>query len=391
MRILHAADFHLGRTTHSTPGTTSRSDDYAATLMRFADVAVEERVHAALLAGDSFHTRRPTPRDLFAFTNAIKRLREGGVDTFISPGNHDGMDTVGDERTHALAWMKAIQPSGVHLLTSPTHSLVPLASRTGSQFNLVSIPYPHKRSFDAIMPDASAEERIEAISLKLEGAIETMRESMSDNVSIPTIFLGHVSVIGAALGSETTMRFGWDVTVRSGIFDKFDYAALGHIHRQQQVGDKAWYAGSPEYMDFGEIGQPKGFMLVDVEHGKEPKVEVIDSHPRPMVKVDMRQQDGIWVPSDDIPKGAIVDVSIYPDETTSPGEVLSLVRGIRKDGASYVKHRVVTPEQETARAAVDAEVSVAEALRRWLAVNGYEEEPFMSLGLELINEIGATA
>ena len=275
---------------------SSRTEDLGETLIRFAQVAIEEKVDLALLPGDIFHTRRPLPRVWPYLTRTLTALREASILTLISGGNHDGPDTVGDERTHALAWMSALQPRGVRMFTTAKATRIVMAD--GKAFNIVATPYPHKRAFDALLPDADPDERVEAVSRAYESGVATMIDSVQSSYpDIRTLFMGHVSVVGAALGSETTMRFGWDVTARSGLFDKVDYAALGHIHRQQQIGEKAWYAGSPEYMDFGEEGQQKGYILVNFNKGKQPKVEVIDSHPRPMMSVDVRESEVGWVAS----------------------------------------------------------------------------------------------
>lgn len=390
MRALHVADPHLGRTTHSVPGTMSRAEDLGATLIRFADVAIEEQVDLALLPGDLFHTRRPLPRDLLYLAQALTKLREASILTLISGGNHDGPDTVGDERTHALAWMTALQPRGVRMFTNAKAQRIVLPD--GRAFNIVATPYPHKRSFDALMPDAEPDERVEAISKAYESHVDTMIDTVqSGNPDLPTLFMGHLSVVGASLGSEVTMRFGWDVTVRSGVFDKVDYAALGHIHRQQQMGDKAWYSGSPEYMDFGEEGQQKGFLLVDFNKGKPPKVEVIDSQPRPMLSVDLHESDTGWAASvDGIPDGAMIRLSIHPQRSISPVDVTRMVRDYRNAGASFVSYRVILPERTSApRAQMNAQIEVEDALKTWLTAGGHEVEPTLSTGIDLINSMGA--
>lgn len=397
MRILHTADTHLGLVRHSVPGTTSRADDFAATLMRFADTAVERKVDVAIIAGDVFHTRRPLPRDILALMKALNRLHDQQITVLIAPGNHDGMDAVGDPRTHALAWMNELPPTGVHVFTEPFANFLHYGA---TAFGVVAIPYPHRRSFDALMPDLKPDERIEEISRRLESAIEAMYDKVSAMGAghEPVIFVGHLSTLGSKLGTEVTMRFGWDVAIRSAILDRFDYAALGHIHRQQQAGEKAWYPGSPEYMDFGEEGQPKGFLLAEVERGQPPRVEVIDSKPRPMMTVEVHRKDGAWQdPQFERVKDAIVRARIHPDPTeelskaeTLAMQVSALVRDYRLHGASHVQSEVILPEREGAvRVAVDTNVEAAEALRRWLTANHHEVEPALSVGIELINSIGA--
>ena len=64
-----------------------------------------------------------------------------------------------------------------------------------------------------------------------------------------------------------------DKTLYDTIFTMgYDYIALGHDHRQMKYSAKAWYAGSPERWRFDEANLKKGFLIVDIEVGKEPKV-----------------------------------------------------------------------------------------------------------------------
>jgi exonuclease SbcD len=49
------------------------------------------------------------------------------------------------------------------------------------------------------------------------------------------------------------------------LFQAFDYVALGHLHRMQQLGQgPLYYSGSPLAYSFSEIGQTKGALLVDL-------------------------------------------------------------------------------------------------------------------------------
>jgi exonuclease SbcD len=389
VRLLHVADTHLGLTRYSTPGTTSRADDFAKTLLRFAEIATDEKVDAVFIAGDTFHTRRPLPRDLLSLATALDYLRQyQHIPAYIVPGNHDGMDTVGDPRTHALAWMKALRPSDVHVLIDPTAAHFHYSP--SGHFNLVSVPYPHKRAFDSSLPHLDPEERVREIGRRLEVAIDAMIDKVqADEDAAPTIFMGHLSVAGAVMGSEVAMRLGWDVAIRGSILDKVDYGALGHIHRQQQAAEKAWYAGSPEYVDFGEEGQRKGFLLVDVERGKPPKVESIDSHPRPLATITKREvSEGEWVQDGTFEPGAIVRLRIQPLSAVSPRTFMQLQRDVRSAGASYVKAEPIVVDQErVARAQVNPQTEAVEALRRWLVGNGHELEPVLSAGRDLINEV----
>jgi DNA repair exonuclease SbcCD nuclease subunit len=48
----------------------------------------------------------------------------------------------------------------------------------------------------------------------------------------------------------------------------YDYIALGDDHKMRKVTDHAWYSGSTELWSFSEFNTEKGYLMVDVEHGK---------------------------------------------------------------------------------------------------------------------------
>jgi exonuclease SbcD len=80
-------------------------------------------------------------------------------------------------------------------------------------------------------------------------------------------------VAEAKLGSERTVMLGRDVAVMTSTLadPAWDYVALGHIHRHQDLhpggAPPVVYSGSLERIDFGEEHEPKGFCWVEVERG----------------------------------------------------------------------------------------------------------------------------
>ena len=64
-----------------------------------------------------------------------------------------------------------------------------------------------------------------------------------------------------------------DKTLNDAIFSMdYDYIALGHDHHQRKLARNAWYAGSPERWRFDEVAHEKGFLVVDIEAGRDPTV-----------------------------------------------------------------------------------------------------------------------
>ncbi|MFX1439226.1 MAG: exonuclease SbcCD subunit D [Promethearchaeota archaeon] len=86
-----------------------------------------------------------------------------------------------------------------------------------------------------------------------------------------------------------------DKSLYTAIFEmNYDYIALGHDHHQHKHAKKAWYAGSPERWRFDEIRHEKGFLIVDLELGEDPKVTpIVLEFERPVFseKIDIDPDD----------------------------------------------------------------------------------------------------
>jgi DNA repair exonuclease SbcCD nuclease subunit len=76
--------------------------------------------------------------------------------------------------------------------------------------------------------------------------------------------------IGVAHGMDI------DRSLYTSVFEMgYDYIALGHDHHQHQHAKNAWYAGSPERWRFDEIRHEKGFLIVDIETGRDSTITPI--------------------------------------------------------------------------------------------------------------------
>ncbi|MER2141445.1 MAG: exonuclease subunit SbcD, partial [Priestia megaterium] len=89
MRLLHTADWHLGRTLEG----RSRLAEQAQFLDELADIVEEEKVDAILMAGDAFDTVNPPAAAEQLFYESMSRLSNNGKRPIIViAGNHDNPD-----------------------------------------------------------------------------------------------------------------------------------------------------------------------------------------------------------------------------------------------------------------------------------------------------------
>lgn len=269
MRFLHTADWHVGRTIRG----RSRIDEFSAALDAVVEAAVDQKVDAVLLAGDIYDQRSVTAEaDKLVFETLI-RLHEKEIPVVAVPGNHDSA-----VRLDALAPL--LERVGTRIAARVRRpadgGMAEIASRDGGQRALVAcIPFISPRRFSdatGLFDDVGKGFVDFDDSMgRLMAAYE--RAFRPDAVNI---VMGHMFVSGAQpSGSEREITIGADYAVSPTRLPKTaSYIALGHIHKSQKVkgapGD-ARYSGSLLQLDFGEQGQDKSLLVIDVVPGKPPK------------------------------------------------------------------------------------------------------------------------
>jgi exonuclease SbcD len=104
-------------------------------------------------------------------------------------------------------------------------------------------------------------------------------------------------VSDAKYGSERSVMLGRDVVVLKSVLadPAWDYVALGHIHRHQELNGGGHppivYCGSLERIDFGEENEPKGFVVAEVRRGSTNwEFHRIAARRFVTIRVDVRDQ-----------------------------------------------------------------------------------------------------
>ena len=123
MRIAHLADVHLGFRQFQrldASGVNQREADVAAAFRRAIDAVIEQRPDAVLIAGDLFHSVRPTNRAIIEAFAGLRRLREAlpAAPVALIAGNHDTPRSV-----EAGSILKLMAALGVDVVDEATRRL----------------------------------------------------------------------------------------------------------------------------------------------------------------------------------------------------------------------------------------------------------------------------
>ena len=269
MRLLHTSDWHLGKVTCR----ETRRKDHEIGFESLVSLAKDFSPDLILHTGDLFDGSRPSYEDM---RRGIEMLQElsGIAHVVVICGNHDSDALFGvfaqimGAEARITFIDRARKPDEGGILAFP-------AASDESRILLGALPFVHANRFSKYFTDpetqmATYADKIKQVEAMIGHAMESRREPGRDVV----IFAAHLYV-GEAVKSGTERKLHVSdeyLTPHEGI-PLSTYAAFGHIHKPQRLpGTRVgWYAGSMIQMDFGEIGERKGAVLVEATPGHAAK------------------------------------------------------------------------------------------------------------------------
>ncbi|MDO5700713.1 MAG: exonuclease subunit SbcD [Bowdeniella nasicola] len=301
MRILHTADWHLGRTLHQ----ADLSEDHREVLDFLVDLVAEREIDCVLVSGDVYDRALPSVRAVRQLHDVLSRLTEH-ADVILTAGNHDSATRLG--------FLEGLTSERLHLRTHPHSGRDPIHLISGAnEVWVFALPYldvdEARRAFpdaDGQLPERSHEAVLRAALADLAPQIRTVREH---HPQAAIVIAAHAFVAGGSpADSERDIRVGGVDRVPVDVFTEVepDYVALGHLHRPQQVTPTVRYSGSPLAFSFSEVNDTKSVTLLEFT-GREVTFETIETPVvHPLVERRGLLEDILH--SEDVPAHAFVKV-----------------------------------------------------------------------------------
>ncbi|MBE0010472.1 MULTISPECIES: exonuclease SbcCD subunit D [unclassified Arthrobacter] len=255
MRLLHTSDWHLGRSFHGV-GTLQSQRLFIDHLEKSVR---EFEVDVVLIAGDVYDRALPSVDVVGLFDEALERLTAAGAQVVVSSGNHDSATRLGFGG-------RILERGGVHLRTRLEDIARPVIfplDDDGAELAVYGLPYLEPRlvaeTLGAEAPSHTAVTR---------AALDLVRSDLAHRRSagpVRSLVMAHTFASGGITSdSERDLSVGGVGAVPLDLFETFDYAALGHLHGQQQLATNVRYSGSPLPYSFSEARQSKGAWLVEI-------------------------------------------------------------------------------------------------------------------------------
>ena len=273
MRILHTADWHLGKRLYR----SDLREDHTLFLNWLIDEIEQREVDVLLISGDVFDTTNPNDGSMQLYYQFLTRMLPLPVKIVITGGNHDSA-------TKLNAPKELLRHLNIHVVGC-TNGHCPdevIRFANGSTDLLVAaVPYLRDADLRQSISGQTYEHRVEALRMGIRNHYERIADHChTDYTDVPVLAMGHLYVNGATVSeSEREIHaVGGQAAFSSEHFpDGFAYVALGHIHVPQRVGGSeiVRYCGSPIPLSFGERDNAHQLLQLTMENGQVTAVESV--------------------------------------------------------------------------------------------------------------------
>lgn len=272
MRLLHLSDLHIGKQVNE----FSLLEDQALMLETVVGIVEQRDVDAVIIAGDVYDRSAPSADAVACFDKFLSSLADTGAACFIIPGNHDSAERIA-YAAHLL------EKNRVHI--APVYDGTVVRRTLTDEYGETTFwlfPFIRPASVKRLFPD----DDIPDYTAAMQHVIETCDiDPTRRNVAIAHQFVTYSGIEPDRSDSELSL--GGIDNVDASVFDAFDYVALGHIHRPQQVGRKTVrYSGSLLKYSASEIDYDKSAPLITLKEKGDVEVELVALAPvRDMVRI----------------------------------------------------------------------------------------------------------
>lgn len=277
MKILHTADWHLGKKLDQ----YERTDEHQHFLNWLIEKLSSECIDILIIAGDVFDSGSPSNTAFEQYYRFLRQVKNTCCkEVVIIGGNHDSMSTLNAPK-------ELLKYFNIHIIGGVPEEfieqIIPIKNSAG-QVELVICAVPFLRDRDLRL-SISGETVSERESRLKRGICEHYNRFKQHIIQykldgVPVIATGHLFAAGSSTSeSEKEIHVGNLGQVCGDQFPvEFDYIALGHIHRPQVVNkmNHIRYSGSPVPLSFSETDDKKQVVILEFTSGKLIRLEEME-------------------------------------------------------------------------------------------------------------------
>ncbi len=273
MTFIHLSDLHLGKRVNE----FSMIEDQKYILTKILNIIDDEKPSGIIIAGDVYDKSVPSAEAVEVFDDFLTKLASRKYPVFIISGNHDSAERI-------AFGSKIMDLGGVHMSPVYDGKIEPITLEDEwGQVNIYMLPFVKPANVRRFFPDDDIESYTDALNIAIK--------NMNVDKSKRNILITHQFVTGALRSDSEDISVGGTDNIDASVFADFDYVALGHIHRPQNVGsEKIRYCGSPLKYSFSEAKFNKSVTVADLKSKDNLEIREIPLIP----KYDMTEIKGTF-------------------------------------------------------------------------------------------------
>ena len=284
MKFFHLSDLHIGLKLIN----RDLREDQEYILRQITDIAVREQPDGIVIAGDIYDKAVPSAEAVEVFDGFIAGLAAALPDTAVMliSGNHDSGPRVNCFRS-------VLSRQNFHMIGLPPR-------REGEFIEKVTLSDEHGPVNFYLLPFVKPSMVKQLVGTDENGNNLTYNETLRRligreeiNEAERNVLVSHQFYLPAGKNADEVERMDSEMRtvgnideVSADILERFDYAALGHIHKPMKVGSESFrYCGTPLACSVSEAEQQKGIIMVEMEEKGDLRTTVLPLEPLRQVRV----------------------------------------------------------------------------------------------------------
>lgn len=265
MKFIHLSDIHLGKRFKG----VSFINDQKFILNQIIGHIENYKPDCIILAGDIYDKSIPSTEAVELFDSFLTQLSDMSLPVLIISGNHDSA-----ERLQFAG--SILEKNNIYIASVFEGKMkkVTLKDEYGN-FDFYLLPYFRPSQVRNFYPESEINSSNDAMKVILEN---TDIDNNCRNTAVVHHFAAPSGGSIELSDSETQTAGGLDI-IDAGLFSDFDYTALGHIHKPQNMGKNIRYCGTPLKYSFSESSQEKSVTVVEINEKGMADISLIPLKP----------------------------------------------------------------------------------------------------------------
>ncbi|MDM1072825.1 exonuclease subunit SbcD [Empedobacter brevis] len=295
MRILHTADWHLGKKLDS----FSRLEEQILVMNEIVEIANEQQVDLVLIAGDLFDNFNPSVEAVELFYKTLKRLSDNGKRPVIAiSGNHDSPSLIDAPDPLARecgiiligypnAKVQEFEVTGFQLIKSVEGMIELKLNSFDFPIRILHTPYANETRLKQYLGEKKEDALNEILAANWKNNADEYCDESGINLLMAHLYMNKKGeeILEEPEGEKPIKIGNADLVFSEAIPSQIQYTALGHLHGFKNIGTEekpVVYSSSPLCYSFSEAGQTKYISIVDAQPNQKVaynKIELKNGKP----------------------------------------------------------------------------------------------------------------